>query len=52
MKFGKLIGRAEELLPDLKHLCIRYKELKKYLRNLRPGKIVFIPVSASASCRR
>eukprot|EP00892_Ulva_mutabilis_P003884 jgi/Ulvmu1/1868/UM012_0024.1 len=36
MKFGKLIGRAEELLPDLKHLCIRYKELKKYLRNLRP----------------
>lgn len=45
MKFGKLIGRAEELLPDLKHLCIRYKELKKYVKNLRPGNIDSVPIS-------
>lgn len=42
MKFGKLIGRAEELLPDLKHLCIRYKDLKKYLRKFRLGVAIVI----------
>jgi hypothetical protein len=37
MKFGKLVSRAEELLPDVKHLCVRYKFLKKLLKNMRPG---------------
>jgi hypothetical protein len=36
MKFAKLMGRAEELLPDLRHLCLRYKEMKKQLRNIKP----------------
>jgi hypothetical protein len=25
------------LLPDLKHLCLRYKELKKLLHDVKPG---------------
>lgn len=37
MKFGKLVSRAGELLPDLKHLCLRYKELKKLLKAIKPG---------------
>jgi hypothetical protein len=37
MKFGHKLSRAEHLLPDLRHNALRYKELKKLLRNVRPG---------------
>jgi hypothetical protein len=51
MKFGKLLGRAEELLPNLKHLCLRYKELKKQLKAFRgafcPAVIEAVQVSRS-----
>lgn len=34
MKFGKLLSKAEENLPDIKHLSLRYKDLKKQLKEL------------------
>lgn len=46
MKFAKLMGRAEDLLPDLQHLCLRYKELKKHLRRIGSGEL---PTAQSSS---
>lgn len=34
MKFGKLLHKAEENLPDIKHLSLRYKDLKMQLKEL------------------
>lgn len=35
MKFSKKLLQAESLLPDLKQLCFRYKELKKLLGQIK-----------------